>query len=104
MSAVADVLRAAADRLERTGLNKDGWYWDQRQLVAGTPRGDIPACVIGALKDLLDSDAERVHSAECAVIHYLDGNGVADSVANWSDSHSLDEVVAGLRAAADGAE
>lgn len=101
MTAVADVLRAAADRLERTGkCEKD--YHDRRQVLAGVPLAEARACAIGAIKDAASDSDDLAATARLRLDMHLITVG-EPHVAAWSDAHSLGEVVAGLRAAADGA-
>lgn len=100
MSAVADVLRAAADRLERTG-KCEGSFYDHAQRDSGIDVAQCRACAEGAVA--VEAVTLAKHSAAMKSLRdYLEVE-TAKSVHMWSDSHSLDEVVAGLRAAADAA-
>lgn len=93
MSAVGDVLLAAADRLERTGKH-EGWYYDLTQ-TRQVPRLDRRACALGALLDAAPSDDGFIAARDAL------RQSVGTRIGEWSDSHSLAEVVAGLRAAAE---
>lgn len=104
----ADVFERAADLIERDGLHCGDFYANGLTTRKAYPRG-TPGCTITALVAVQYPDLPFVplhfiedFDADEHVIAFADHLGKTDpaTIANWSDSHTADEVVAELRAAA----
>lgn len=88
---LAETARAAADHIERVGLNQDGDFFKRGP---GNP-SEKPCCVLGAVS-ILDDAAPTFGS----VLHKYIGWHIK-GVPGWNDSTPQPEVLATLRAFAD---
>lgn len=116
-----ELLRRAADHIERYGKIEGRWIPDEAVGEVGEPKSrDCPACAGGALAmivsgystfspNFVSPPARRtMQQAIDLLVRELDPLGVErardcpplDWIIEWSDTHSTKEVVAGLRAAA----
>lgn len=116
-----EVLRAAADHIEMYGLQHGGWVAPSA-MAEGNPTKletrTCPACAGGAmaiaLSDGKDYSPNFLGAGQMSLVREACALVVAelrlssnrgsipalDEVIEWSDSHTKDEVVAGLRQAA----
>lgn len=94
----AEILLAAADEIERSGLHK-GWFWRW-----GIHTG--PCCAVGAIRRVTDDDEDRTGPAFEALTYYLRNAGLIPSgkaipFFNDDPSRTAADVIAALRAAAE---
>lgn len=114
----SELLDKAADHIEQYGLERDGWVeatWDD---YSPAPR-ECAACAGGALAIHLSggryfspnfielrSNRDTLDAATDYIVQYLGlptrrAYANLDAVIEWNDASTQDEVVAGLRGAAD---
>lgn len=109
---VRQLLSDAADHMEKYGKTEGQWIQRRRNV----PDDQCPSCAMGAMTMVLEplavspnflSSVENralVRQAELQIASHLGlevrNLGGFGDVVDWSDNHTQDEVVAGLRAAA----
>lgn len=100
-ASAADILAAAADVMDLRG-KCEGVYTDERGRVCAV--GALRLVVTGRATPPTSWDLSRegaYRAAARALRRWLDAPGAVPAIYVWSDSHSQQEVVAGLRAAAE---
>ena len=110
MRSPAEVLDAAADRIERDGWHQGDFFADQPSLPS-FDESDIarvlkakpqPCCVMGALIAEADGDMELAEDRAGRLLELHLGLSYISQVPQWNDEagRTKEEVVAALRAAA----
>jgi hypothetical protein len=87
------VFRDAKAIVERNGLHK-GWFYDQSQREAGTPKTECRVCILGAVRAAVEPEGYAAASdLETAAIEILlglvpdDGRQLVDGL--WVDSDPI---------------